>query len=663
MNPRLAWRKLWADGPLAVAARLLHRPVASLAARGRRRRWQDPQAAVVYPESLPPECSPRGAETLWPGAADRSWIADAPRRWPELHADAATRAEAAARGTFDLLGSGAVSVVGEDGRIRWHEDFKAGVAWPADRLYKDVPICLTQEGTDIKVPWELSRFQHVFAFLWTDPDRYGPVFLNQWRDWMEANPVARGPNWACTMDVALRAISWTAALAAWGRDWDEAARVAMAAALATHGRFIRDNLEWVPLARTNHYYTDLVGLAVLGAVLRPYGPAEAWLAFAGGELRKETLAQFASDGLNKECSTAYHGLMLQLALLGDCACRAGGQGLGEAVRRRIVAGCRAIATLADAGGHVPLVGDNDSGRVFPLAWRKDGSLGHLVPLGGALCGADDLATGDAPPELALLGGPSTLEAFGKPGGVRPKASPALDASGFFVLGDARDRMVVRCGPLAYRIVGGHRHMDQLAITLTIGGRPVLVDSGQCCYTPWPDWRDHFRQSESHNTVTVDGQPHCRIYRRSRSAFSIIAEDQARLEAFDVTDHGGVFAGSHAGYVRLMGGGTHRRRIEYDRRATAWRVRDVLDLAGRHTVRWHFHLAVGAEAVREADGWRLVSGSVAARLKWFTAGAPVGRWEEGWVAPAYGRREATAVLVFEGTYNGRVGQGFVIESAG
>jgi len=661
MNLRLAWEKLRADGPRAVAARLLHRRLALFRARRRRRRWHDPKAAEVRPEAVPSDWSPRGAESLWPGAADRSWLADAPRRWPDLHAEAAARAHAAARGTFDLLGSGPVSVVGEDGRIRWHEDFKSGAAWPADRLYLDVPVCLPEEGTDIKVPWELSRFQHVFAFLWTDPARYGPAFLDQWRDWLEANPVGRGPNWACTMDVALRAVSWTAALAAWGREWDEATCRAMAAALATDGHFVRDNLEWAPTARTNHYYTDLVGLAVLGVVLRPYGPAAEWLAFAAAELREETPAQFASDGFNRECSTAYHGLVLKLALLGDHACRVGGHNLGQAVRERIAAACRAVAVLADGEGRIPLVGDNDSGRLFPVAWREDGLLGYLATLGGALLGEDDLVAGEAPPELALLAGPAALDGAGEAGGAPPAAESALRASGLFVLGDARDRMVVRCGPLAYRIVGGHRHMDQLAITLTVAGRPILIDPGQYAYTPLPDWRDRFRRSDSHNTVSVDGRPHCRVYRRSRSGTSLVTEERPHLERFEVTEDGGVFAGSHAGYVRLPGGGVHTRRIEFNRAATAWRVRDVLDLSGRHSVRWHFHLAVGVEAAEEGDGWRLVAGPAAVRLKWLTAGAPVGRWEEGWVAPSYGRREAAGVLVFEGTYDGRVEQAFLVES--
>ena len=58
---------------------------------------------------------------------------------------------------FDLLGSGEVDL-GE--KIKWNEDFKSGFIWK-NQFYKDIKIVDLNNNADVKVPWELSRFQHL----------------------------------------------------------------------------------------------------------------------------------------------------------------------------------------------------------------------------------------------------------------------------------------------------------------------------------------------------------------------------------------------------------------------------------------------------------------------------------------------------------------------
>ncbi|UCE58877.1 MAG: alginate lyase family protein [Phycisphaerales bacterium] len=645
--------KLRHDGPWRGGRRVLYTHLNRIHNRRRRLRWQDPDTASSLNAPIT-GFSPEPAMRLWPGAAERSWLAAAPKRWPELHQKAARQARDAAEGRFDLLGSGPVSVLGQDGRIRWHDDFKAEASFPSDCLYLDAPIWLEEEGSDIKVPWELSRFQHVFAFIWTDPDRYGGVFIQQWRDWREANPVARGVNWACTMDVAFRAISFTAALAAWGEQFDADTLTSFGALLAAHGHFIRDNLEWMGDARTNHYFTDIAGLAVLGAVLRPYPPAHAWLRFAARELRREINQQFALDGFNKECSTTYHRLVVELATIGYNACRVAGEELGETSRNRIVEAYRAIDVLSDASRNAPLIGDNDSARVFALSHREDAELAYLLPIGAALFGAEDLARGTAPPELALLCGTDVITSYApavEPEG--PDYGRALKDAGLFVLGDRRNRMVIRCGPLSYTPVGGHRHLDQLSITLTVGRQPILVDPGQYCYTSNPASRDYYRSTAAHNTVEVDGETQSRVFTGNRMMYSVIDEARPRCEYYSSGERGGKFIGLHHGYRRLRGGSDHQRTVEYDAASRCWTVFDRLNLKGQHQCVWRFHLHPEV-SVESGDGiWLLSKGDARLTLRWVSPSHPQGILEPGTYALAYGVEVETQVLVFRMTSHGPV----------
>lgn len=60
---------------------------------------------------------------------------------------------------FNLLGSGD-KYLGKE--IYWNEDFKTGFKW-ANKFYKDIKIVDLYNNADVKAPWELSRFQHIFT--------------------------------------------------------------------------------------------------------------------------------------------------------------------------------------------------------------------------------------------------------------------------------------------------------------------------------------------------------------------------------------------------------------------------------------------------------------------------------------------------------------------
>ena len=70
--------------------------------------------------------------------------------------DLRERADEICAHRFDLLGSGPTELGPE---IDWHTDFKTGRRWPL-RHSSLLPVAYG-DGSDIKVPWELSRCQHL----------------------------------------------------------------------------------------------------------------------------------------------------------------------------------------------------------------------------------------------------------------------------------------------------------------------------------------------------------------------------------------------------------------------------------------------------------------------------------------------------------------------
>lgn len=108
---------------------------------------------------------------------------------------------------FDLLGSGPRQF----SSMPWHIDFRlqaqnknADFVFDKTLFYKDIQVQsgITDELVkDIKVPWELSRCQHLLvlgqAYAHTYDERYVYVFVEHVRDWIKENPYLLGANWVC----------------------------------------------------------------------------------------------------------------------------------------------------------------------------------------------------------------------------------------------------------------------------------------------------------------------------------------------------------------------------------------------------------------------------------------------------------------------------------
>ena len=84
--------------------------------------------------------------------------------------------------------------------IDWQKDFKSGFRWDEKKWYKDQRIA-HRPGSDIKVPWELARLQHLpqlAIFAAADPslkERNLKEFKDQILDLISNNPPRMGVNW------------------------------------------------------------------------------------------------------------------------------------------------------------------------------------------------------------------------------------------------------------------------------------------------------------------------------------------------------------------------------------------------------------------------------------------------------------------------------------
>ena len=484
--------------------------------------------------------------------------------------------------------------------IDWHRDFRSGHRW-SSRVWGGAIAYGHRAGVDVKVPWELARLQHLPLLALahrTAPDpRLAAEFHDQTLDFLASNPPGWGVNWACAMDVAIRAANLSLA---W--QWFAAQQVAfsaefeeeLAAGLLAHGRHVVHHLEWSADHRANHYLADLAGLAFVAATLPRGEETDLWLVFAAQQLEEEIPRQFLADGGNFEASAAYHRLSLEMALFAVALIvgldddrrqafadyDAGRWGLAPRLRpgpmawppfgpttlERLSLGLGFARALTKPAGDVVQVGDNDSGRFFVLGTVPSPlDIGHLWRDGPETDLLRDLSRGLLPPPAATLpwqpvpgadraDPPAVRLRIGVPDptaleGLEPFAFPDF---GLYGWRNGRVFLSIRCGRL-HDGRGAHAHNDQLAVELEIDGVAFIRDPGTFTYTADLALRNAYRSALAHMVPrrgTAEPAP------LNGGPFRL--DDHARAECLRFT--GLDFLGRHQGF----GAETWRRvRVERD----------------------------------------------------------------------------------------------------
>lgn len=212
--------------------------------------------------------------------------------------------------------------------IDWQLDFKSGYRWKETVWYKDIRYG-KERGVDIKIPWELSRMQHLPQLAWAyglasqgevgfeAPEIYLQEFRNQILDFIALNPPRWGVNWVSSMDVAIRAVNWLISydlFCNFGATLDKDFVKVFSQSIYEHGLHIINNLEWSPVFRNNHYLANVIGLLFISAYLSCNSQTTYWLVYATREFIEEVEYQFNPDGSNFEASTCYHRLSAEMAV-------------------------------------------------------------------------------------------------------------------------------------------------------------------------------------------------------------------------------------------------------------------------------------------------------------------------------------------------------------
>ncbi|MCL4229256.1 heparinase II/III family protein [Candidatus Dependentiae bacterium] len=390
--------------------------------------------------------------------------------------DVLARAQEWMRGTPELLG-GRISTVTT---LPWHEDFRlkeldpaSDYTFSAHLFYQDITISVGTSGDqlakDIKVPWELSRFQHLLwfgqAYQKTGDTMYVDTWVRHIDDWMDKNPYLLGINWVCPMEVGLRAINW---IISWWyfrtstiiptAFWQK-----MLCSLYDHMHYLENNWELYDGRTSNHYLSDLVGYLYLCSFFNLTKKASWCFEQIQAEMRKQVFP----EGTSYEGSTAYHRLVTELFLHAYMLARELHIRISDDFEQRLTNMGRFIAWCSPRQNTMVTIGDHDSGQVTAVGITQ--AMQALVPQSTAI-------------------GIKTFYEFG-----------------LSCIKNTLWHITLRHQAYKKKQPSGHFHNDVGSVTLAIRGIPVLIDPGSYVYTPSVFWRNYFRSAAAHTTVTLQDE--------------------------------------------------------------------------------------------------------------------------------------------------------------
>ena len=505
--------------------------------------------------------------------------------------------------------------------IDWHIDFKSGYRWEEGTWYKKIKFGHIP-GADIKVPWELSRFNHLVtlgqAYLITNDEKYTSEFIYQITDWVENNSPQFSVNWACAMDAAIRACNWIIGFSYFTRSplISKKFFFMFVKNIFVCGKHIRDNLEkGIFEVGTNHYLSDIVGLLYIGLLFIKTKRGRKWFNFAFKELQKQMDSQVYDDGCDFEASTCYHRLALELFFYptffiinnsNDCSKDSFSE-IGEKIFsikyiNKLYRMFEVLLFNLNHKGMMPQIGDNDNGRLHIFNSREILDMRYLLTIGTIFFKESKFKIR----EFGFC--EEALWIFGKKGfkiwnninenSINYISSKAFNEAGLYIMRNGRNHMVISGGSNGQGGYGGHAHNDKLSFVLSINGENIIVDPGSYLYTPLPEYRNKFRSTFFHNTIVVDNKEQNRF--NSKSLFLLENDAPVKINSWKSTNTYDFFDAEHYGYSRLNDVVLHRRQIIFNKEDSCWFIKDILTGTGKHTFDLYFHLDSGLNYKIEKD---------------------------------------------------------------
>lgn len=494
-------------------------------------------------------------------------------------------------------------IVNDADRLCRHNFRIFDIEWNAGRDidWRDVE---TMNGfKDIRFIWEFNRHQHLVtlakAYFLTQDTRYAGEVKGQILSWIAQNTPYAGVNWISPLEAALRLISWCwvykfIELSGFLTEEDKAQFLK---SVYMQAEFIRENPSRYSSAN-NHVIGEACGLVITGLTFPEFRDAGKWLNRGKEILFREIMQQAYPDGVAKEQAFGYQGFIMELFLVTAALLVKNDTEIPQDVFDRFFGMCEFIMNVMDRDGEVPNVGDSDNARAVVLS-EESKVFESILSSASILSRRGDfkIKGGGFKEGQYWLFGMAGFEIYDSIKDIRPRLDSRLFREGGYAVfrnppSNGNDKtLMMDCGRLGYLSIAAHGHADLMSVTLSANGLKLLIDPGTYLYNSGNAWRQYFRGTSAHNTITVNNENQSVM----TGPFMWGKRPVPRIERWETSEDRDYIDVSYTN-CKVK----HRRVVSFDKKKEVWLIKDFVNAKGRNTVQQYFHLAPGCRILRR-DG--------------------------------------------------------------
>ncbi|MEG3754562.1 alginate lyase family protein [Psychromonas arctica] len=490
--------------------------------------------------------------------------------------------------------------------INWHKDHSANIYSNTGHIldvnYRDFKV-----NGDCKLVWEPNRHHQMVvlarAYQVTGDIKYAQAVVEQITDWLDQNPYGKGMNWRSPLELAIRLINWV-----WTIDLikdsglfvgDFKARLLESVFL--HCRDVSSKFSQGTSAN-NHLVGEAAGVYIAASYFSMLQDAAIWKNNSKRVLEREIVAQSFADGCTKEHAFSYQFFVLQFYLFTGLAGKWAGDDFSESYWETLKRLSEFVVRIAEGGEYYPMLGDQDDGYVLDLGDHVH-DINALTDVVGYFYDDSIFASTQACESSFWLFN-NRQEKINQ--GVLADSglsSAAFEDSGYYLLqgGKASENnqasILMDVAELGYTAIAAHGHADALSCVVRINQHDLFVDTGTYDYFSFPEWRNHFRKTQAHNTLEIDGLDQSVM----TGPFMWESHAQASCIEWSPTDSGGTIVAAHDGYQRLASPVTHQRDVELDITQQQIIITDHVKAQAHHQVAIYFHFSECCQDIRIEEG--------------------------------------------------------------
>lgn len=429
---------------------------------------------------------------------------------------------------------------------------------------------------DIKYVWEKSRFNFV-TYLLRDEihngNNHAEFVLGQILDWIDHNPVNRGPNWKCSQEISIRLMHWTLVLFFYKNHQvlteKKFQKIIQSIYWQTHHVF--HNIHFSRIAvRNNHAITETLWLYLAGVFYPSIPQFKNWKSRGKTWFEQEINYQIYEDGTFLQFSMNYHRVVVQLFSWAIATAHANGEQWRRVVYEKAYKSVNFLYQCQEGkAGELPNYGANDGALFFQLSssefrdYRPQLNTLHQLLTTKTLYEQNGSWFEES---LWFNVDRWSLHKFmplrKQTGYIR------FDEGGYYVMRDDQTMTFIRCGNHKDR----PSQADNLHIDVWVDGENVLVDGGSYKYNTDTATLKYFMGTASHNTVMIDDYD--QMKKGGRFIWYYWTQSNNKVELRESNDEI-AFKGSIQAFREVGRNITHTRSVIKTKNLLQWIVKDEL----------------------------------------------------------------------------------------